>query len=92
MSSPPPADLALPCASYTTAADCSHVTRCRWLTPGCATPITVPSPTGCYDKDDCSTTSCGPGTTCNDVIYDPCVCAAGETCCDACGAPAKICF
>jgi hypothetical protein len=81
---PPPPDY---CYSLTTATDCAAQTFCRWLVPGCGDP---PLPqAGCFPTYDCATTSdCGVGQTCQEVVINPCY----NLPCDACGANVHLCL
>jgi len=76
------------CASYTDPALCEYDTTCRWLEPGCASdPSEIPAPQGCFPIDDCTANSCAMGTTCTQVVENPC----WNSLCDGCGAYASIC-
>ncbi len=63
--------------------------------PGCGggfggyTPIEAGCYQPCTGMDD---TSCGGGLVCTRTVVDPCVCAPGEPCCEACGGEQWVCL
>ncbi|MCA9619343.1 MAG: hypothetical protein KC731_09975 [Myxococcales bacterium] len=83
---PPP----LPCESYLDATSCEADFACRWLVPGCTEPQPAFPEEGCFPKTPCvigPPDPCGGGSTCTQVIVDPCWNAG----CDACYAETTIC-
>jgi hypothetical protein len=80
---PPPLDY---CMNYGSQTGCETDPGCRWLTPGCnPTGLTL---TGCFSAVECTGASCGPGSGCQQVSYNPCF---GKNC-DACGADTLVCI
>jgi len=80
---PPPAD---GCAIHGTEAECGTDPACRWLVPGCGDPALPQA--GCFASTDCTADSCGPGLTCQKVVFDPCYMKG----CNACSADAAVCL
>jgi len=64
----------------------------RFYTPGCDDGSTPSFAAGCYDACEAAGDACDGGGTCTAVTEHPCVCAAGEMCCQACGAEALLCL
>jgi len=86
---PPPPDY---CYSLTSEADCAaNASFCRWLVPGCADPSSPPpalAQASCHPSYDCvSSDECPVGTTCSEVVTDPCY----NQGCDACGLVSNLC-
>lgn len=81
-----------PCDLFGTTEECSGSGYCRWLTPGCADPGSVPPPlaqAGCYPLEGCVDNADCVGNTCQTVIVTPSCVPDG---CDACGEAVSLCL
>lgn len=81
-----------PCDLFGTAEECGTTGYCRWLTPGCGDPNTIPAlpQAGCYPLDDCAGgAACAAGTACKSFMVTPDCVPDG---CDACGAEVSLCL
>ena len=64
-----------------------------WFFPGCGSGEEVTIIAGCYRPCAGATdTSCPAPSVCRRSDINPCVCPAGEGCCDACGAEQWLCL
>jgi hypothetical protein len=64
----------------------------RWVEPGCAEGETPDFTAGCYVACETVGSTCPTGGTCTTLTENPCVCDAGEDCCDACGSQVNLCL
>lgn len=78
------------CALYASAGACELDTTCRWLEPASCppSPESPLAPAGCFPVADCTAADCAAGTTCVEVLVNPC----WDSLCDACAAPANVCL
>ena len=80
-----------PCDVFENAEGCEGIGYCRWLTPGCGDPESIPAlpEAGCYPLDACQDDTCGPGNACKEFMVTPSCAPDG---CDACGEAVSLCL
>lgn len=81
-----------PCDLFGTAEDCALAGYCRWFTPGCGDPESIPAlpEAGCYPLEACvGDADCSPGSACKQVMVTPDCVPEG---CNSCGQAVSLCL